>query len=292
MWYWTIAIVVVILVLTLFYTGYLNPRATTIKAVEGPFKLESPLTVSTTEAAQSFLNGNTGSVQFFVNVLPFQKTGQATSCSTNPGDPTCSTDRYNICPCVMKDCSQCYHKGYNNIFNVSGVLKMEVLSSPDASRPGQASVQLAIKTYGIPVGKTAEQTLIETFSLPPLPFQKWVGVTISREGRRFDVFYNKDIVLSKRTQYSVDHASVASAPSIGDSKINGQFAFLRFYDDRLDMRRVGIEYRKVTDTRGAPQFTANMNILASLNPCPNGACLQPITVRPASPLYSWDTQYD
>ena len=192
----------------------------------------------------------------------------------------------------MKDCSQCQHKGYNTVLNISNVLKMEILSSPDASRPGQASAQLAIRTYGIPVGKTAEQTSIETFALPPLPFQKWIAVTISREGRRFDVFYNTDLVLSKRTQYSVDHSSAGSAPMMGDSKLNGQFAFFRVYPERLGVQRVGIEYAKVTNTNGAPQFSVNLDIFNKLNPCPNGACMQPITVRPASPLYTWDTEYD
>ena len=293
MWYWIVAILVVIVIFILFYRGYFNPKATVTGAVvEGPFQLSKPAPVSSTEAAQQFLTGNTGSIQFFVNVLPFQKTGQATSCSANPGDPMCSTDRYNICPCVMKDCSQCEHKGYNSLLNVSNVLKMEIMSSPDASRPGKASVQVAIKTYGIPVGKTAEQTSIETFALPPLPFQKWVAVTISREGRRFDVFYNNDLVLSKRTQYSLDHASVGSAPILGDSRLNGRFAFFRVFPERLNLQRVGIEYSKVTNTNGEPQFSVNMDLITKLNPCPNGACMKPITVRPASPLYSWDTQYD
>ena len=227
-----------------------------------------------------------------MNVLPFQKTGQATSCSANPGDPMCSSDRYNICECVMRDCSQCHHKGYNSLLNVSNVLKMEIVSSPDASRPGQASAQLAIRTYGIPADKTSEQTSIETFALPPLPFQKWIAVTISREGRRFDVFYNNDIVLSKRTRYSLDHTSVGSAPIAGDSRLNGQLAFFRVFPERLNLQRVGIEYAKVTNTNGEPQFSVNMDLITKMNPCPNGACIKPITVRPASPLYSWDTQYD
>ena len=293
MWYWIVAILVVILVSILFYKGYFNPKATvTGLVVEGPFPLSKPSPVSTTEVAQKFLTGNTGSIQFFVYILPFQKTGQATSCSTNPGDPVCGTERYNICPCTMRDCSQCEHKGYNTILNVSNILKLEVLSSPDASRPGQASAQLTIRTLGLPVGVTTEQTSIETFALPPLPFQKWIAVTISREGRRFDVFYNMDLVLSKRTQYSVDHSSAASAPMLGDTKLNGQFAFFHAFPERLNLQRVGIEYKKVTDTNGAPQFSMNMDILTKLNPCPNGACMKSITVRPASPLYGWDTQYD
>jgi hypothetical protein len=169
---------------------------------------------------------------------------------------------------------------------------MEVLSSPDASRPGQASAQLAIRTFGLPAGATTEQTSIETFSLPPIPFQKWTAVTISREGRRFDVFYNMDLVFSKRTQYSVDHSSVASSPVLGDTKLNGQFALFHAFNERLSLQRVGVEYKKVTDTNGVPQFSMNMDILTKLNPCPNGACMKSITVRPASPLYSWDTQYD
>ena len=44
----------------------------------------------------------------------------------------------------------------------------------------------------------------ETIPLPELPFQKWTMITIAREGRRFDIYYNGKIVTSKRTQNVVD----------------------------------------------------------------------------------------
>ena len=292
MWYWIVAILVVIVVLILFYKGYFGTKRLPGSLVEGPFDLSKSTKISTTDIAQQFLSGNTGSIQIFVYILPFQKTGQATSCNANPGDPSCSTERYNICPCVLRDCSQCDHKGYYNVLNISNVLKIEVLSSPDASRPGQASAQIAVRTYGLPAASTTEQTNIETFSLPPIPFQKWVAITLSREGRRFDIYYDMTLVLSKRTQYSVDHSSAASSIQGGDERLIGHLAFFQLFSERLSLQRVGIEYKKVTDTNGTPIFSSNMDILTKLNPCPNGICLKPITVRPASPLYSWDTQYD
>ena len=40
---------------------------------------------------------------------------------------------------------------------------------------------------------------IETFVLPPLPFQKWTMITINREGRRFDIYYNSTLYNTIRT---------------------------------------------------------------------------------------------
>ncbi len=173
-------------------------------------------------------------------------------------------------------------------------MKLEVLAAPDAGRPKQAQTQLVLRTIKMTTGQTSPQINHETFALPAIPFQTWVGITIAREGRRFDVYFNDKLVISKRSQYSLDTAAAATAITAGDlERLNGQVCLPERMNDKLSASDVERLYKSKVDTNGMPKMPMmGEDILKKLNPCPNGNCIQPITVRPASPLYNWDTQYD
>ena len=293
MQYWVYLILGVFIAVTLYFTGVFSPKpSTTLPA--GPFGLSKAPQVASTDEAQKFMSGNTGSFQAFFHLLPFQRTGETTVCNNRPGgDPNCTTDRYDICKCEGTNCSPCLHKGYFNLLSIGNVVRLEVLAAPDAGRQNQAQTQLVVRTTKMPTGQSTPEINEETFALPAVPFQTWVGVTVAREGRRFDVYFNDALVVSKRSQYSLDTSATATPIVAGDTRLFGQVSLPERLNERLSASDVSRLYKSKTDTNGMPRLPmVGEDILKKLNPCPEGNCLKAITVRPANPLYTWDTQYD
>lgn len=289
--YWVYLILAILLVGGLYYGGAFSRQTPGIEV--GPYALSKSPQLAATEDAQRFLRGNTGTFQCFFHLVPLQRTGQTTVCNNKVGgDPNCSSDRYDLCACDKNDCTPCQHKAYFSLVNISNVVKIEVLAVPDAGRPNMAQTQLVLRTTGIPPGSTAAQINQETFSLPPFPFQKWTYVTISREGRRFDIYYDETLVLSKRAQFSLDTAAGSNPIVGGEARLFGQAMHPSYSANRLGIQEVSRTYKDKADTNGQPIEPLNFKILNKLNPCPAGGCLKPVTVRPASPLYNWESDYD
>jgi hypothetical protein len=286
------AILVLVVLITLNYTGIFATGGTTSKGVE-PVLLQKAPQIGTTDESQKYLRGNAQTYQLFVYMIPGQRTGKATVCDTKPGgDPSCSTDRYGLCVCDKNDCTKCMHLAYANLVNIGNVVKVEVLSSPDAGRPNAASAQLTLRTTGIGPGQTQPQVNMETFALPPIPFQKWVLLTVSREGRRFDIYYNDALVFSKRAQYSLDTSAGASPIVVGQSDFTGVAVLPSLTEGRMSADDVTKSFQTKANTNGEPIIPMTMDIFKKLHPCPDGPCFKAPTVRPASPLYDWDSQYE
>jgi hypothetical protein len=275
------------------------------------------------------------SFQGFFYLESLQKTGIATPCTTSASDPTrpnCNTGRYSVCECTGANCSGCVHKGFIPMININDAIVLEALGAPDASRQGKASVQLTIKTQssgdtldnsgGTPLNpvkyakdsagnKTSDSNsyiYIETFVLPPLPFQKWTMITINREGRRFDIYYNSTLVLSKYATANVYPVTATKDISVGNSALNGVSGFFSIYDTIQSARQVEGQYVSLTTTKGSPLFDKNPPDIAftklSLDRlssgagvpnmpsfCSSGDCISSPKVAPAKPYYKWDTNY-
>ena len=356
---------------TVFY--FLFKRLTDPKVDEfkGPFLLEKRPEVADSSVTRQLLNAtNTGTIQAFVYPLQAQKTGTMVLCnptgSANPGEPECSTGQYNLCKCVGNDCSKCVHSGYVNVMNISNVIRVELLASPDAGRPNAASAQLVVRTLGmatpllegcpIPgsegsfdpmydgikiccdrplvsgrcpdlnsmnaksklclVGSLdnikeewARQTLSgfqmcdkpdlprvqtvfeETIPLPEIPFQKWTFITLAREGRRFDIYYNGKLVMSKRTQHIVDTRAGFGPITAGDPNLMGKLAFVQTFPQKLSQSDVLANYKAKADTTGQPFISDPSNIFDYLPNCKGGGCITGPKMRPTSPLLDWQTQY-
>jgi hypothetical protein len=241
----------------------------------------------------------------------------------NPSQP-CENGQYAPCECnaTTGDCSVCEHKAFSSVFNVDGIIGLEVMTAPDASRQGTASVQLVLKTEGPTLNSTQTNTssaavtqkYIETMVLPPIPLQKWTMVTVAREGRRFDVYYNDRIVLSQKTMYMPTNTSLSASFTglvSGSPGLGGQMALIQVFSRRYSSGDVTALYRATSDTRGRPYVTTlkqdlvglmptaspnapSLNLssmIPSLNLCPPGGCFNSPVVRPASPLYDWTSPY-
>ena len=313
-----VIIIIFIVVLIFYYSPAYSPKL--LVTAEGPFPLTSRQSIVSEQKTLPYYSDSDGSFSAFIYLSPMNRTGAYAACGTNPNQASCSDGTFAPCPCnaSTNDCSVCDHAGYNNVFSISGIVGLEVLNAPDASRQGKAMAQLTIKSEGqsLSSGSTNSQKYIETLTLPPIPLQKWVMVSIAREGRRFDVYYNDAIVLSQKTMFMpISNTSKSNMSGItsGSAGLVGQLAMANVYNYRLSSQDVAAKYKEFADTRGRPYVNSTANPtsvsdVAGLNPgflsgtmfssfipsfnlCPPGGCLAPPTIRPASPLYDWSSSY-
>jgi hypothetical protein len=294
MWFW-IGFAAAFLIMTIFvFFPWPNKEDGTVK---GPFQLQESKQVGDTKASQTVLTGsNTGSLQAFVYPVAFQRTGQLSMCSDGtspqPGEPDCNSGRFGICACEGTDCSKCKHIGYVNILNISNVVRLEMLNSPDASRQNAALVQLVVRTLRKKTGSIDTEVIEESIPLPTIPLQRWTMITIAREGRRYDIYYNAALVSSKRTEHVVDINSAVGPILAGDPNLWGSVAEIQVFSERLSLGQVANTYARLADTNGKPFIaTPDVNLTDYLPFCKGGDCIKGVNVRPSSPLLDWDTQY-
>jgi hypothetical protein len=342
-----IAIFAVTLFLASILIFYFSPAYAPkiLSAAAGPFDLSKVTTIVQETDSRAFYSDSNATFSAFVYLNPINRTGTYGACGSNSNQASCDDGTFAPCPCsAVGDCSVCDHSGYNTVFNISGIVDLEVLIAPDASRQGKAITQLLVKTegaalnsgmdqptrYGPAQGSPAggsprptpvpaqSQKYIETLSLPPLPVQKWTFVSVSREGRRFDVYYNDTLVLSQKTMSmpisNVSNSSMGGITS-GSTGLQGQLAIANLYNYRMSSKDVSSMYAKYADTRGRPYLNTVSNPTAlsdlgglfpayastlsynltgyipSFSLCPSGGCFSPPTIQPANPLYDWSTQY-
>lgn len=315
--------------LIFYYSPSYVPKITS--AATGPFDLSKSEKIITEKDTTPFYSDPNGSFSAFVYINPINRTGAFAPCGPNPNQSSCENGTFKICSCdaATSDCSVCNHDGYSNVFNISGIVGLEVLVAPDASRQGKAMSQLIVKTEGPALNSggsrgsstvvaSVSQKYIETLSLPPIPLQKWTFVTVAREGRRFDVYFNNSIVLSQKTlNMPISNVANTSLTGItsGSPGMIGQLAIANLYNYRLSTKDVSDKYNEYADTRGRPYLNATGNPLnlsdvggilptyattlsssilgyvSSFSLCPSGGCLNPPVIKPASPLYDWSTPY-
>jgi hypothetical protein len=295
MWFWIgFATAIVIMTITLFlpWSKFKNPE------MKGPFQLQSTSTIGDLKDTQTLLSAsNTGTFLAFVYPLAFQRTGKVTLCSDGttpqPGEPDCNSGRFGICACEGTDCTKCKHIGYANIINISDVVRLEMLTSPDASRQNAALVQLVVRTLRQKATANTTEVVEETLVLPMIPIQKWTMITIARDGRRYDVYYNNKLVTSKRTEHVLDiNSAVGPITAGGQKDIYGSITNVEIFPNRFTQAEVAAKYSRLANTNGEP-YSSNTDVKMQdfLPICKDGACLKGPSVRPSSPLMDWDTLY-
>ena len=323
-----IGLVLIAAVLLFFYYSPSIFKTTILATAAGPFKLSEESDITTAKQAEQYYSGADGAFQGFLYLNALNKTGSYAPCGTNPNQPSCENGKFAPCACDAStgDCAVCSHSGYSSVLNIAGVVGIEVLLAPDASRQGKAMTQLVVKTEGPSVTATASgptgarpsastQMYIETFRLPELTIQQWTMITVSREGRRFDIYYNDRLVLSQKTMYMpVKEYTKTNLKGVtsGAKSLGGELCIVTLYAYRVNSMTVAGQYRSLSDTRGTPLIAAKerqdalglvpshsasiMDTLTSTLPsvrlCPEGGCFGGgPTIRPATPLYDAVTPY-
>jgi hypothetical protein len=146
---------------------------------------------------------------------------------------------------------------------------------------------------------TADQAFVETIPLPSLPLQKWTMFTLSKTGRRIDVYYNDSLVSSSTMLNMISNTNSYFAPaSVGEAGLSGSIGLISMNASTATIGSVASAYSKTSDTRGAPTkfaipLTSYTN-KASSNPgpgilsslCLDGSCLHLPRVGNASPSLS------
>jgi len=315
-------VVVFIVTILIFTVLYYFPmyKGTVLVTEVGPFALNKNTAVTTASQTAPFYSNSNGSVAAFIYVNRYNGMGAAppvTAKTNKSGDPT------NSCSCgPTNDCTGfCQHEGYNMLMNISGIVWLEAMATPDASRQGLATIQLVVKTEGQQstsgrMGSltnnrnnavSTSQKYIETIALPPIKVQKWTYITIARDGRRFDIYYNDKLVVTYKTTF-MPVANITSGNMSGitsGSSIDGQIALITLFNTRLSNSQVATNYATYADSRGMPFVNSSANTILysptistnissyipNINLCPNGGCLNPPAIQPPSALYKWTPSY-
>jgi hypothetical protein len=331
----TFAVVLFTVLITVLAVLYFLPAALGVQQSSeymGPISLSSNTTIITKDYSKFWVKAPKSTIQFFIYLSPMNRTSITHTCADNPtqGKADCETERFPICNCggegaSPNDCSPCVHQDYYQLLSVFGIVQLEISTLPDASRQSQPSMQLLVRTE-TPLSGTslAIQSHIETLPLPPILYQTWTMITIAREGRRFDIYYNETLVLSTLTLNSVSQTiRDDNAVSVGNHHIIGVIGYFSLRPTLYNSIDVTNAYKKNADTRGRPYLprinseetksleqngilpSTAVSTLPFVTPstgpttgpfsllsiCPTGSCFKAPEIRPSSPLLNWTTNY-
>jgi hypothetical protein len=172
------------------------------------------------------------------------------------------------------------------LIQVTNNWALEISPAPDFK--SGSSARLRVFT-SIPGKRNTE----EIITLPPFPQQKWVCVAILRDGRRFDVIYDNQIVGSHRLE---NYPSVIpSSLSVGSIGLEG--SVIHVLTNNVRMTPYAIERLRSTyiDTNGVVLEDNALDVsLPSINifaKCPPGLPCDPVTRPPPNNLIQWSTPY-
>jgi hypothetical protein len=180
---------------------------------------------------------------------------------------------------------------YIPLLQVENNWALEIIPSPKDKK--EFGARLRVKT------QRAGQLSYEIISLPSIPKQKWVWFALLREGRRFDVIYDKRLVASQRLEHYP--AVIASPLSIGNKGIEGAAIHWMVNSHRLTPEEVERERKTYVDTNGKV-VESTWNPLTRLEApslpfprlsaqCPAGLPCETVTAPPKRSLYEWKTPY-
>jgi hypothetical protein len=140
----------------------------------------------------------------------------------------------------------------------------------------------------------------EYLELPPMPQQKWIFLSILREGRRFDVMYNDQIVGSHRLdEYPIQSNNpLYVSPNTTTTRFLGTAVHLFAMNYRVTPPDLAILRAQLSDTTGAPlepisfplPFFSSFPDLRSF--CIPGLPCTPVTEPPPDRMKMWTSIYN
>ena len=260
-WWIPVVLVILLIVILVMYFAPSYMTKVTVTA-SGPFDLSSRKTaVNFTDS--KILTEPTFTAQAFIYLNPIMKTGSHVDCGTDATQPSCADGSFQPCLCSdMSGCKQCLNRGYYNIMDLLGIATLEVMPVPDAGRQGAMATHLYVKTEMEDKSGTMKkhQYYIETIPLPATPVQKWLMVTIVRDGRQFDIYYNDKLVKSQKTMFMpIWNPTQTNLTGIvsGSTGLIGQMANITVHPTRNTIIDVERDYKTLADTRGAPYLNSS-----------------------------------
>jgi hypothetical protein len=185
---------------------------------------------------------------------------------------------------------------FSTLFGMKDSIEFQ-LAPANISNPNNTA-QLLITTNARGSNNTF---LTEAIPLPPLPAQKWTFIAILRDGRRFDVLYNDQVVASHRLTY-YPNTGVQNQLKVGQSPLTstapvrflGSAQHLFAFNFRMAPGDLAALRAKYVDTTGAPPiplpFPSPFN-LSLPGICIPGLPCNPVNEPPPNALQAWSTPY-
>lgn len=171
-----------------------------------------------------------------------------------------------------------------SIIGVNGAFSVDI--TPTSS-------QLSVTTSK--GGVLGGDNIVEIVALPPLPIQKWICVSILRDGRRFDIMYDDQIVASHRFEYFPK--TVLQPLVVGNTTLLGTAIHVLVASYRLTPLEVSKQRMKLCDTTGKP---VGIDTEFGLPPIPfigiHSVCIpgipcDPVKNPPSNSLQAWSTPF-
>lgn len=256
-----VAAIIVVTAYVIFYV--ILPKPTLQDVLPNPVALRQGHMALASSDVKGILYGNAGStVAAFVNVAIGDKT------------PKMSGTHYPI-------------------LSSAGAFSLEI--APTTIERGATNAQLRV-AVSAPTG-----TQDETIELPNFPLQKWVLVTVLRDGRRFDVMYNDKLVASHRLTYYP--ATPTMGLQVGDSTLLGTAVHMLVAGERVSPAAIRKERARLADTNGAPITQANValptgigqaaaDVIAKFRTvCLPGLPCEAVSEPPANSMKAWSSPY-
>jgi len=224
--------------------------------------------IGSSEAQKILLSGSGATVAGLFNVTIGDKTTQMATSATN---------------------------NFSTLFGMPGSVEFQ-LAPANISNPN-STAQLLITTNAQAAGNTFAT---EAIPLPPLPAQKWTFIAILRDGRRFDVLYNDQIVASHRLTY-YPYTGVQNQFQVGQAPLTptsparflGQAKHLFAFNRRMSPGELAELRAKYVDTTGAPPDPLPFPFLPFSLPgiCIPGLPCNPLDQPPPNSLQAWSSPY-
>ena len=226
----TIGIILILIIAIVYFSIKYYYTEGKIKVYSaGPIDLSAPAVVISADEAKALLQSNNGStISAFIKIDGIDKSGV-----------------FDATPINIMEQPECWALQY--------IPQNESYSSP--------TYRFLIQTMDLS-GKGQP----EIIPLSLFPEQKWIYFSILKEGRRFDIVYNKNIIASS---YLTKYPKVdTQAIRIGNNAIRGQAAYINGANKRYTIEEIAEEWAARADTRGKP-YLPTESILPTFG-CPDG----------------------
>ena len=269
-----VLLVLIIITLNIYY--YIAPPSVTyFSPVTG--KLADMIAFNDNRTKKFITNGD-GSLSIFIYLDPTQRTPTYRSVSQQVNNETIDAQNAN-------------HGLSFNIFSLgSGNDSILTFKQYPGSSSGVDTAEIRIKTVN-PSASSGTET-IESFQLKAIPLQQWICVTLSKSGRRYNVFYNTEMVSSFRTSY-YPNISTNAAWRIGDSKSSGYYAYASAVDFAMTKSDIDEQNKVVADSRYQPKLPkpSILSIFSIVGGCPNGIFCYTASSASTYGFNEWSSPY-
>lgn len=237
-------------------------------------------------------------LRFFVFLHSVNRTSEALTCDSNPPLlPGCGDYDGVARPCQTISCSTentVFSNSYLKTIFKTGGKELEFMIHGSINQ-NRVPAYLKIMTNHVLESSDAKKVFLEGISLPAVPLQAWTMITITKDGKRVDVFYNGKRVASKVLQYPPIDLGLGNKYYCGNASSAGSIGYTNWSKGAQTQEEVANEYSNLTNTKGVPREINALSLKfgppPSLEaPCLLGTCNPMPSVAPANPFTIWEAR--